>query len=156
MGEAKRKRAAALERGPWPGGPGRCPVCLSTRVMTFDTPEAVEFYGRKITSCACGATWEPIDEADIWDRSDEHCCGKRPCDNCAFRPGSPELNDKAKWRELIAKLKAGGSFYCHKGVPIAPESEDGFAYPKDRHKLRLCRGYLDALGQWWKLEEVAP
>jgi hypothetical protein len=153
MGEAKRKRAAALERGPWPGGPGRCPVCLSTRVTTCDTPEAITFYGRKLTVCRCGAAWEPIDEADIWDRSDEHCGGKRPCDNCAFRPGSPEQADKAKWREMIAKLKAGGSFYCHKGVPIAPKSKDGFAYPSDRRKLRLCRGYLDALGQWWKVEE---
>jgi hypothetical protein len=50
-----------------------------------------------------------------------------PCDNCAFRPGSPEQADTAKWKELIAKLRAGGTFHCHKGVPIAPESEDGFA-----------------------------
>ena len=77
-----------------------------------------------------------------------------PCDNCAFRPESPEQADTAKWKELIAKLRAGGAFHCHKGVPIAPKSEDGFAYPKHKpEKLRLCRGYLNALGKWWGAAE---
>jgi hypothetical protein len=120
--------------------------------MTCDTPEAVEFYGRRLTVCRCGAAWEPIDESSILDRDDETSSFTKPCDNCAFRPGSPEQADKVKWGELIASLKAGGSFYCHKGVPIAPESKDGFAYPSERRKLRFCRGYLDALGKWWKLE----
>ena len=41
-----------------------------------------------------------------------------------------------------------------KGVPLDPEGEDGFAYPKDKpEKLRLCRGYLNALGKWWGAAE---
>jgi hypothetical protein len=72
----------------------------------------------------------------------------------AFRPGSPEQTHAEKWKELIAKLRAGATFHCHKGVPLDPEGEDGFAYPKDRpEKLRLCRGYLNALGKWWGAAE---
>jgi len=53
-----------------------------------------------------------------------------------------------------AQLRAGGAFHCHKGVPLDPEGEDGFDYPKDRpEKLRLCRGYLNALGKWWGAAE---
>jgi hypothetical protein len=110
-----------------------------------------KFYGHQIAICAsCRTAWEPIDGTLIWDPSDPSASLSAPCDNCAFRPGSPEQADTAKWKELIAKLRAGGTFHCHKGVPIAPESEDGFAYPKHKpEKLRLCRGYLNALGKWW-------
>jgi hypothetical protein len=32
---------------------------------------------------------------------------------------------------MIASLRAGASFHCHKGVSIEPRSEHGFAYPND-------------------------
>jgi hypothetical protein len=32
---------------------------------------------------------------------------------------------------MIASLRAGASFHCHKGVSIEPGSEHGFAYPND-------------------------
>lgn len=67
----------------------------------------------------------------------------KPCDNCAFRPGSVEQRDTEKWRETIASLKAGARFYCHKGVPLDPAGENGFAYPTEKpSKLRMCRGWL--------------
>lgn len=166
MGEAKRRKQSL-----WPGSSRRCPACLGTRVATTTTPDSAQiFYGRSITVCGgCGAAWEPIKEEDIWDRDDPACSGREPCDNCAFRPGSPEQADKEKWSALIESLKSGGQFFCHKGVPIDPESEDGFKYPKrevsigeagttrihDTNKLRLCRGYLNALGKWWKTERTA-
>jgi len=149
VGEAKRRREAAFSDGPWPGGPGRCPTCLSTKVMMTDMPADLEFYGRRVAFCKCGAAWEPIDESQIWDRSDPYCSGGVPCDNCAFRSGSPERQDSGKWNDMMSKLKSGSQFFCHKGVPIAPKTENGFAYPSDRAKLRLCRGYLNALGKWW-------
>lgn len=153
MGEAKRRLAAALASDKWPGGRARCPVCLGTRVVC-EAFDAGEFYGKELAGCAdCDIAWEPIEEADIWDRSDRYCGGSQPCDNCAFRPGSNEQQDREKWRELIGSLKAGAQFYCHKGVPLAPGSEHGFAYPSDHRKLRLCRGYLNALGQWWALKK---
>ena len=156
MGEAKRK-AAVKAMHPWPGSHGRCPVCRGLRVLTMPAPDT-DFYARELTICAdCSAVWEPLDEAQIWDRTDPYCSFKEPCNNCAFRPGSPESENKEKWRALLESLKAGAQFDCHKGVPIDPTSEDGFLYPKkegepDRARLRLCRGYLNALGTWWKID----
>jgi hypothetical protein len=115
----------------------------------------IKFYGRQIALCAnCRTAWEPVDGTLIWDPSDPSASFSKPCNNCAFRPESPEQADTAKWKEVIAKLRAGGTFHCHKGVPLDPEGEDGSAYPKDRpEKLRLCRGYLNALGKWWGAAE---
>lgn len=157
----RQRRAAKLER-PLPGTGKCCPQCKGGRVLIHDTTEVRpnEFYARQIAVCAeCKIAWEPVDESLIWDRSDPHCSFSEPCDNCAFRPGSPEQADTAKWKEMIASLRAGASFYCHKGVRLAPGSEHGFAYPHDatgkanKSKLRLCRGYLNALGKWWGAAE---
>jgi hypothetical protein len=116
----------------------------------------------------CWIAWEPIDEATIWDRDDPQCSGREPCDNCAFRPGSHEQGNTEKWKLMVASLREGAQFYCHKGVPIDPRSVDGFAYPerttvafghevkiKDTSKMRLCRGYLNAIGKWWRVDHVA-
>ena len=150
MGEARRRIAAALASRAFPGGPSRCPTCLGWRVKVADQT-VTAFYARQIAVCGdCGAAWEPLDQALIWDWTDRHSCLSGPCDNCAFRPGSSEQADREKWRELIGKLKAGASFHCHKGVPLDPGGEYGFAYPRDRRELRTCRGYLDALSRWWK------
>jgi len=130
--------------------------------MVFDTTNYSElrFYGQQIATCAdCRTAWEPVDDSLVWDRSDPCASLSQPCDNCAFRPGSPEQADVPKWKEMIAALRAGAAFHCHKGVPIAPGSEHGFAYPLDadgkhaKSKLRLCRGYLNALGKWWGAAE---
>jgi hypothetical protein len=147
-------RRAAKTAMAAPGTADCCPKCKSRRVH-LHADHDIKFYGRQLAICAnCRTVWEPIDQALIWDPSDRSASLREPCDNCAFRPGSPEQSDTEKWKELIAKLRAGGSFHCHKGVPIAPGSEDGFAYPKDRpEKLRLCRGYLNALGKWWGAAE---
>lgn len=141
---------------PMRGSKGRCPACASTRVVTAPAPpELGEFHARELTVCAnCKAVWEPLDPGLIWNPSDPHCSFREPCDNCAFRPGSPEQADVPEWTKLIASLRAGASFHCHKGVPIDPSSEDGFKYPHDkagkpkRDKLRICRGYLEAWGKW--------
>lgn len=139
-----------------------CPKCGSRKVA-HDPKLAFKGYGPGLASCPnCRTLWEPFDPAQIWDPSDPHCSFKDPCNNCAFRPGSPEQADPEKWKTLIDQLKCGASFYCHKGVPIEPEAEHGFAYPSrtvpveidgapataaklaDRSKLRFCRGYLNA------------
>jgi hypothetical protein len=159
---SRRQRRAAKQARPFAGSGKCCPKCKSGRVLVHDTTEIrpLEFYARKIAVCAdCRTAWEPVDESLIWDPSDPHCSFSEPCDNCAFRPGSPEQADTAKWKEMIASLRAGASFHCHKGVPLAPDSEHGFAYPQDadgnanKSKLRLCRGYLNALGKWWGAAE---
>lgn len=159
MGEAKRRREAAYRDGPWPGSEGRCPQCFGTEVVcqTWEgqpqSSDGGKFYSDRLAVCVkCQILWEPINEADIWDREDPVCSGREPCDNCAFRPGSHEQKDVVKWKMTIASLKAGGTFYCHKGVPLDPGGENSFAYSKDIRKLRICRGYLNALGKWWKKE----
>lgn len=147
---------------PFPGGEKCCPQCKGYRVVIHDTSEVrpLEFYARKIVTCIdCRIAWEPANEAHIWDWSDPCASFSEPCDNCAFRPGSPEQADTEEWKKLITSLRAGAAFHCHKGVPIEPGSEHGFAYPldeinqPDRRNLRLCRGYLNALGKWWGAAE---
>lgn len=139
-----------------------CPKCASSKVG-YDPLLRLNGYGPGLACCMnCKTLWEPFEPEQIWDTRDPVCSFKEPCNNCAFRPGSPEQSDLVKWRALVDKLKCGGSFYCHKGVPIESEAEHGFAYPSktitvvvngqalarqasDPKKLRLCRGYLNAL-----------
>jgi len=133
---AARRRAAKLER-PFPGTGQCCPKCHGGRVVVHDTLgySELKFYWRQIATCAdCRTAWEPVDESLVSDRSDARASFTQPCDNCAFRPGSPEKADTAKLKEMIASLRAGASFHCHKGVPLAPDSEHGFAYPQDRRR----------------------
>lgn len=145
------------------GSTKHCPKCASSSIA-FDPLLTFQGYGPGLAVCLnCKALWEPFDPAQIWDPSEPHCSFKESCNNCAFRTGSPEQRNPAKWRALVDQLKCGASFYCHKGVPIETDAEHGFAYPEktisvklgdeivaakahDRSKLRLCRGYLNALG----------
>lgn len=145
---------------PKKGSVGRCPKCSSTRTTAVFMPRT-NFYATNIVKCVnCKALWEPINEEQLWDEDDDLCSFKEPCDNCAFRPGAPEQQDKKRWRELVDGLKSGAMFYCHKGVPINPQAKDGFDYPyRDgkpvRNKLRLCRGFLNASNSWYKNNEGA-
>lgn len=133
-------------------GAGRCPRCHSRRVKRATIPKTPGFYSPTLEAClnpACNAVWEPFDPGDLLDAGDITSSFREPCDNCAFRPGSPEQADPQRWAELMNALKhQNGRFYCHKGVPIEPASDHGFDYPRDRDgkiapaKLRLCRGWL--------------
>lgn len=143
------------------GSTEKCPACGS-RAVAFDANLTTAGYGPGLAVCRrCKAIWEAFDPAQIWDKSDPHCSFREPCNNCAFRPGSPEQADIEAWKMLLDKLKCGGSFYCHKGVPIEANAEHWFAYPHRvasvdldgvkittnipiRTALRLCRGYLNA------------
>ena len=144
------------------GSTKQCPKC-GCRKVAHDPAATLKGYGPGIAVCVnCKAIWEPFEPEQIWDKTDPHCSFKEPCNNCAFRPGSPEQSDTEQWKLLLDRLKCGGSFYCHKGVPIEPNAKDGFAYAHrtisvvidgktvsktvaDEKKLRLCRGYLSAL-----------
>lgn len=149
-------------------GSGRCPVCGSrkvTRGMSRLKDHAETMY-EACGNPACGALWETFNVADLLDPADPRTSSfKEPCDNCAFRPGSPEQRDPGRWAEIIDSLKGdnrslanmhfvgAGRFYCHKGVPLKAGSEHGFDYPKaagggyDTKRLRLCRGFLKMLRQ---------
>lgn len=128
----------------------RCPACRARDFFDREIPplsSGHHFYGPAIRTCRrCGAQWEP--EPEPVDRLAPLDAWSAPCDNCAFRPGSPELEDVAAWRATLDSLRAGGGFYCHKGVVIDPASEHGFRYPADATQLRLCRGFLNAVRAW--------
>lgn len=129
----------------------RCPACRARDLVDGELPPTAArgFYALKVRICRrCKCVWET--EPEPVRRFDETFPWKEPCDNCAFRPGSPELEDKAAWTALLEKLKAGAGFYCHKGVPIDPTAEHGFRYPKDEAQLRLCAGFLAAVKGWEK------
>lgn len=142
-----------------------CPKCASSAIA-YDPNKRVKGYGPGLALCLnCKTLYEPFLPEQLWDPSEPMSSFKDPCNNCAFRPGSPEQKDPIKWRGLIDELKEGHSFYCHKGVPIDADAEHGFAYPQkrvpvelgdvlkttvlvqDRSKLRLCRGYLNMMGK---------
>lgn len=41
------------------------------------------------------------------------------CDNCAYRPGSPERADPWGWAEHRDRhVESGAPFYCHKGLAL--------------------------------------
>lgn len=134
-------------------GGGRCPSCGCRKVEHIDFPSEKfgDFCSRELEICVnCKAIWEPIDPRQIWDTSDPVCSFCEPCNNCAFRKGSPEQRDPKRWQEVMDGVSAGARFYCHKGVPIDPASEHGFRYPRSERECRLCRGYLNMLPKIWK------
>jgi hypothetical protein len=142
-------------------GADQCPRCASRRWLDSSDasipPPPGNFYSADVRICVnCKTIWESFDPKDLLDPQHEPLGAfHHPCNNCAFRKGSPEQSDPEGFAKLRSQLGwRGARFYCHKGVPVEPGSEDGFAYPKDSagvpitHKLRLCRGYLNQLGSF--------
>jgi hypothetical protein len=177
MGEARRKLDADACGIARPRD-NRCPGCGSRRLHMIHRGELgphnadADWQG----CIDCGAVWEPF--PPVYAR-DPVCAD--PCDNCAFRPGSPEQADTEGWRQLIEKLKPDasysmftGRFYCHKGVPIDMDKGPGnFLFPQktltmdgepvrnqdgtvnmieDTAKMRVCSGFLRFC---WKINEKA-
>jgi len=163
------RKAEAPEVAPGSGKCPRCGSCAVRRVENLPMQKFGAFYATTLELCrnpACHAAWEPFDVAQLLDPDEpKTSCFIEPCDNCAFRPGSVEQRDPERWRDLMTNLGADGAgFYCHKGVPLDPAGEHGFAYPevksgRDLRKLRRCRGWLSMLGRRWDKErkqEQAP
>lgn len=87
--------------------PDTCPACGSQLVFV-----ATQLDTAILDCCAtCSATWERDDRRE-GATSD-------PCGNCAFRPGSAEQADPARWREIVdGTVRKTGFFFCHKRVPV--------------------------------------
>lgn len=115
----------------------------------------------------CRKAWERLPAGEVFTRDGEMMAFDKPCDNCAFRGGSPERSDPERWQALQESITyAGGVFFCHKGVPFELDPEGGdkdFEYPTvetkpvvvmgqelpasvkhEVDKMRICRGYLNA------------
>lgn len=149
MGDAARRRAALAAFQPLPPDLHVCPACRGrkTRVEPMPAELAMSHLETPVGVCAdCGAFWEAY--PDDWSHD---AVAAEPCDNCAFRPGSPEIRDRDGWRALLAELRAGREFKCHKGAPILLDAGDGaigFDEAWVRRRGRTCAGFLRALRRW--------
>lgn len=97
--------------------------------------------------CAdCRTMWEAF--PDNWSHD---AVEADPCDNCAFAAGSPESADRDGWRSMLAKLRFGQEFRCHKGAPMVIDNEAGTvefdAEWVNKHG-RSCAGFVRAMQQW--------
>ncbi len=67
------------------------------------------------------------------------------CDNCAFRPNSPERSDPWGWMRLEEGFAAGRAFYCHKGMAskLGPDNDNLTYLPgDDETELTPCAGWI--------------
>jgi hypothetical protein len=156
MGEKKRRAEAFGDGRPW-RPPLICPDCKSPRVSRTTILRATALSRRptEYACCrACGTAWEAY-PAD-WC---EDVVGAAPCDNCAFRPGSPEQADPEHWKWLVGQLRAGQEFRCHKGAPIrnlhaAPDAAGNVAVEFDKDWVqkhgRKCAGFMRMV---WQMRE---
>lgn len=145
MGDAKRRRDALARFEPEPQDLHVCPACRSRRTVVQDGPPlALSHVPTLYGVCAdCKAFWEAYPPS--WSHD---VCDGSPCDNCAFSAGSPESQDKPEWKSLLAKLKLGQEFKCHKGAPILVDQESGsveFDEAWVRRHGRTCVGFHRAI-----------
>lgn len=148
MGEAKDRVRALVAGEPWPQDRHRCPRCHGRRtVVAVGEPMGLSHVPTLYGTCAdCKTLWEafPADwRHDVVEAA--------PCDNCAFAKGSPESEDREAWRQLLAQLKAGQEFKCHKGAPMVIDDAAGtieFDALWVRRHGRMCAGFLKAMQAW--------
>lgn len=67
-----------------------------------------------------------------------------PCDDCAFRDGSPERAQFAQWEYMLGMFRLGLPFFCHKGMPLNDKGEYvpitmESGVPRD---ARVCGGWM--------------
>lgn len=148
MGDAKRRRDAVSYRQPWPQDLHRCPKCQGRRTsVEMAAPMGLSHVPTLMGVCIdCKTMWEAY-PAD-WQHD---AVGATPCDNCAFGKGSPESSDREAWLSMLAKLRMGQEFRCHKGAPMIIDNEAGtIEFDAAWVKLwgRTCAGFLKAMQQW--------
>lgn len=149
MGEAKNRRDAMRFGQPLPEDWHRCPSCASRRTVVEQAPALALSHVPTLMGCCadCGTVWEayPSD----WKHD---VCEAEPCDNCAFRGGSPESGDRAEWRNMLTKLRAGGQeFRCHKGAPLVIDKEAStveFDEAWVQRQGRMCAGFHRIMVTW--------
>jgi hypothetical protein len=135
--QQRRQRDRLLAKAGFREG-DTCPRCGGRVYATIRTAK-----GGQLDACPrCRVVWERE------ERADPHT---ERCDNCAFRPGSPEQRDPEKWRQIVEEtVKKHGIFYCHKRVP-ATIGEKGYEF---QHEIGAdgvvcnateCVGWLEAV-----------
>lgn len=123
----------------------RCPRCNGAGVVETKLPAGATTTEPIDLCLACGALWEREvrPEPEL-----EHC------DNCAFRPGSPEQQDPERWATIVEEtVRGNGMFLCHKRVPMTirgPEHVEGAGLEyqfREQGQIRYgsrCHGWAKA------------
>lgn len=112
----------------------KCPFCLGG--LTADGADGTE----PCHHCSgVGLTDDPCGEAERAPRPP--AVMRAPCADCAYRPGSPELEANG------AQLPSDEPFFCHQGVPVSARG----AYTPVATFRGLPLGLMVCAG-WWALK----
>ncbi|MBV7408754.1 hypothetical protein [Maritimibacter sp. DP1N21-5] len=111
---------------------GRCGACGSRNMKTTILPDSGTLMGRCLE---CGRV-QDVETRD-WPES-------TPCDDCAFRKGSPERADPYRWAQMEEIVREGPAFHCHKG--LRRDIDTGAYDMPDRRtgRVTVCAGWLNA------------
>lgn len=76
---------------------------------------------------------------------------RQMCNDCAFRPDSPERKDHYKWAEIIQTtiVEEAHPFHCHKGMECVLSGQTIIYDPKDR-PMRVCAGWRSRMEAYRK------
>lgn len=110
---------------------GRCGGCGARDMRTTRLPDSGRLVGRCL---ACGRL-QDVETRD-WPES-------TPCDDCAFRKGSPERANPYRWAEIMRTVETGQFFHCHKGLPLDLETGRYDAPDPSRGRVTVCAGWLN-------------
>lgn len=120
--------------------PYKCPFCVGGLAAVLGGG------GERCHHCSgTGLTDNPCGDADRAPRPPGVM--RTPCGDCAFRPGSPELENAG------AQLPDEEPFYCHQGLPVSALG----AYTPVATFRGLPLGAMVCAG-WWalKTDETPP
>lgn len=108
-----------------------CPACKS------ECWQAVNVEATPVAVCMdCATVFVPEERAEPL---------RQLCDDCAWRPGSPERADPYRWAQLIEDTIEGGKpFYCHKGLTCRLEGQTlHYQIPENGTQgMTPCAGWL--------------
>jgi hypothetical protein len=92
--------------------------------------------------CTCELPPQAHDESVLVAHAHLHERGGKPCRDCAFRRGSPEM-ESGEAQRILERNDA--DFRCHQGMPIDArhgEAELGNFAPDDAHRYPVCPGWV--------------
>ena len=108
-----------------------CPACGS---MNVKFPEG------EVEACVC------FDCVQLFVPENRTNPDKQMCNDCAFRPNSPERQDLYKWAEIIRAtiVDQEHPFHCHKGLKCRLQGQDlVYLTPEPGEALmHPCAGWL--------------
>lgn len=114
--------------------PWRCPFCVAG--LFADNEHCLHCAGTGLTSEPCGPAERAPRPPGVM---------RAPCADCAYRPGSPELD------QVGVTLPEEEPFYCHQGLPVSASG----AYVPVAMFRGLPLGAMVCAG-WWAQQTGEP